>query len=212
MSTLFLDIETLARPEAEALLPEPIAPANYKDAAKIGQYIAEARAKQREKMALNPATCQVATICWAVDSRPAQAADISSFEDERAFLADALPACRQASMTYSGVTRVVGYNIAFDLRVLRRRACLLGVSMPEFGAYRKYQVYPVLDLMQVWHEWGEIPYASLAQVCRECGIEPPTGDGADVATMAPEQRIEHCLSDVGATRELYLKGKGWYWD
>lgn len=42
---LFLDLETLARPGAEALLPEPQAPANYKDEAKIAAYVEEADAE-----------------------------------------------------------------------------------------------------------------------------------------------------------------------
>ena len=74
---------------------------------------------------------------------------------------------------------------------------------------RKYQQEPVLDLMQEWIGWDG--YASLKDVCRECGIPEPEGDGADVATMTPEQRIAHCKSDVEATRALYNKGKGWYW-
>ena len=43
---LFFDIETSANPEAVALLPEPGAPANYKDADKIAQYISEKKAEQ----------------------------------------------------------------------------------------------------------------------------------------------------------------------
>jgi len=43
---LFFDIETTANPDAIALLPEPSAPANYKDADKIAQYVIEKKAEQ----------------------------------------------------------------------------------------------------------------------------------------------------------------------
>ena len=71
MQPLFLDIETIARPGAEVLLEEPQAPANYKDATKIEAYIAEAKAKQREKMALDMDCCEIVTIGVAVDDPPA---------------------------------------------------------------------------------------------------------------------------------------------
>lgn len=45
-SILFFDIETTANPDAIALLPEPSAPANYKDQDKITQYIIEKKAEQ----------------------------------------------------------------------------------------------------------------------------------------------------------------------
>ncbi len=38
---LFFDIETTANPDALSLLPEPSAPANYKDADKIALYVSE---------------------------------------------------------------------------------------------------------------------------------------------------------------------------
>jgi len=45
-SILFFDIETTANADAIALLPEPSAPANYKDQDKIAQYITEKKAEQ----------------------------------------------------------------------------------------------------------------------------------------------------------------------
>lgn len=43
---LFFDIETTANPDAISLLPEPSAPANYKDADKIALYVSEKKAEQ----------------------------------------------------------------------------------------------------------------------------------------------------------------------
>ncbi len=59
---LFFDIETKARPEAVALLPEPQAPANYKEPEKIAAYIADKRAEQLQSAALDPDTCEVVAI------------------------------------------------------------------------------------------------------------------------------------------------------
>ncbi len=43
---LFFDIETTPNSGAIALLPEPAAPANYKDADKIAQYVSDKKAEQ----------------------------------------------------------------------------------------------------------------------------------------------------------------------
>ncbi len=209
---LFLDIETIARPGAEVLLPEPSAPANYKDEAKIAKYIEEARAKQVEKMALDVDCCEIVTIGYAGEfagmSR-LDALDAAHLIGGEKALLDTfwhhlMPQVAETSL-------LVGYNIGeFDLRILYRRSFLLGVTPTVWWEYRKYQKAPVLDLMQVFYHWTP-PYRSLRFVCELCGITPPEGDGADVATMSPEERIAHCKSDVEATRALYYKGKGWYW-
>jgi predicted PolB exonuclease-like 3'-5' exonuclease len=201
---LFIDIETIARPGAEVLLPEVQAPANYKDPEKIAAYIAEARAKQAEKMALDVDCCEIVTIVSARDNHASRVWDVSKFESEAVML-----------QAFWGVIPIVfplvGYNVGeFDLPILMRRSFLLGVKPSIAWEYRKYQKDNVLDLMQVLYNWSP-PYRSLKHVCRLCGIPEPEGDGADVATMTPEQRIAHCKSDVEATRALYNKGKGYYW-
>jgi DNA polymerase elongation subunit (family B) len=208
MQPLFLDIETIARPGAEVLLEEPQAPANYKDATKIEAYIAEAKAKQREKMALDMDCCEIVTIGVAESDLDACAnASGDRFKlNERDMLARFW---EYVELPMNPL--VVGYNIAFDLRVLYRRSFILGIEPTVRWEYRKYQKSPVLDLMQVLYDWGDVPYRSLKHACKMCGIPEPTGDGADVGAMSPEQRIAHCKSDVEATRNLYNKGRGYYW-
>ncbi len=210
---LFLDIETMARPGAEALLPEPQAPANYKDEAKIAAYVEEAKTKQREKMALDVDCCQVVTIGWERENQGVYCLDAELVGSERELLdifweevADRKNGASLASLTFP-----VGYNIGeFDLPVLYRRSFLLGVLPSARWEYRRYQKAPVLDLMQVFYHWLP-PYRGLRFVCQLCGIEPPMGEGAEVATMTPEQRIAHCTSDVEAIRALYERGRGYYW-
>lgn len=205
---LFIDIETIARPGAEVLLPEPQAPANYKDEAKIAAYIEEARAKQVERMALDVDCCEITTIAFAFGDSDPIALDASEehWGDERTMLAKFWD-----YMALRLSWPLVGYNVGeFDLPILMRRSFLLGVKPSIEWEYRKYQKDNVLDLMQVLYNWSP-PYRSLKHVCRLCGIPAPEGDGADVATMSPEERIAHCKSDVEATRALYYKGKGWYW-
>jgi hypothetical protein len=208
---LFLDIETIARPGAEVLLPEPCAPANYKDPAKIAQYIAEKRAAQQEKMALDKRTCEIVTIGISAGNLTSDAMDVSepAFGNSERELLTGFWAF-VADLGIHEPIQLVGFNvIGFDLPILMRRSCLLGVTPTVKWTPRKYQHDSVLDLMQEWVGWDG--YASLKDVCRECGIPEPEGDGADVATMTPEQRIAHCKSDVEATRALYNKGKGYYW-
>lgn len=210
MQPLFLDIETIARPGAEVLLPEPCAPANYKDPEKIAAYIAEAKAKQQEKMALDPDCCEIVTIAWAFDTGPISGwdRDTAGLEYESDLLQYFWAYMERGHGSY---WPLVGYNVGeFDLPILMRRSFLLGVKPSVEWEYRKYRKDNVLDLMQVLYGWAP-PYKSLKHVCRMCGIPEPEGDGADVATMSPEERIAHCKSDVEATRALYYKGKGWYW-
>jgi hypothetical protein len=52
-SILFFDIETTANQNAVVLLPEPTAPANYKDADKIAQYIIEKKSEQIAQVPLD---------------------------------------------------------------------------------------------------------------------------------------------------------------
>jgi hypothetical protein len=207
---LFIDIETIARPGAEVLLPEPQAPANYKDEAKIAKYIEEARAKQVEKMALDVDCCEITTIAWALGD-----GDVWAYDSDYKMNGEADLLVRWWWRVDDALKNhpwpLVGYNIgAFDLPVLMRRSFLRGVTPAAEWQYRKYQTDSVLDLMQVFYHWTP-PYRSLRFVCELCGIEPPIGDGADVGAMSPEERIAHCKSDVEAVRELYYKGKGWYW-
>jgi hypothetical protein len=208
---LFLDIETIARPGAEVLLPEPQAPSNYKDEAKIAKYIEEARAKQVEKMALDKRTCQIATIGFSAGDILSDAFDVSEplFGDAERKLLIGFWAFVSGYAIHDRPL-LVGFNIYnFDLPIIIRRSCLLGVKPTVQWQAHKYQQEPVLDLMQEWVGWDG--FCSLKDVCRECGIPEPEGDGADVATMTPEERIAHCKSDVEAVRALYYKGKGWYW-
>jgi hypothetical protein len=220
MQPLFLDIETIARPGAEVLLEEPQAPANYKDAAKIEAYIAEAKAKQREKMALDRRTCEIVTIGWAWGEGPAHISDSGFCHGERDLLSGFWHDIQEGNSEEAArwewdrrdlyLAPLVGFNIYdFDWPVLLRRSCLVGIQPTIRWTPRKYQHGSVLDLMQEWVGWDG--FASLKAVCRECGIPEPEGDGADVAAMTPEQRIAHCKSDVEATRNLYRKGLGYYW-
>ena len=202
---LFLDIETIARPGAEVLLPEPTAPSNYKDEAKIAKHIEEARTKQQEKMALDKRACEIVTIAWGALSGAIHCEDRESLGSETDLLGRFW-----WTIDTIGPIQLIGFNVYnFDLPIIMRRSCLLGVKPTVRWQTRKYQQQPVLDLMQEWVGWDG--YASLKDVCRECGIPEPEGDGADVATMTPEERMAHCKSDVEATRALYYKGKGWYW-
>lgn len=212
MEPLFIDIETIARPGAECLLPEVKAAGNLKDPDKIAKDKAEKQQKQIERMALDRRTCQVVTFAWAYGHDTIRASDIARYEGQECPERDLLEAFWYLMADTSGLPTPlhVGFNIyEFDLPILIRRSCLLGVKLTVRWEARKYQKYPVLDLMQEWVGWEG--YCSLKDVCHECGITEPEGDGADVATMTPEQRIAHCKSDVEAARALYYKGKGWYW-
>ena len=159
-------------------------------------------------MARDKRTCEIVTIgLISGDGNPA-VLDTAHLGGEKNLLT-AFWSCANTLLP-SHPWPLIGFNIGnFDLPIITRRSCLLGVKPTVEWEYRKYQHDSVLDLMQEWVEWDG--YASLKDVCRECGIPEPIGDGADVGVMSPEERIAHCKSDVEATRNLYNKGRGYYW-
>lgn len=202
--TIFLDLETAPRPGIEPLLPEPDAPSNYKDATKIEAYKAEQRQQLVERAAMDVDLCRVVAIGVAINDDPPIADIVVEDEDEVAqlqFFGDAL---RHA-------TRIIGFNIAgFDLRILTRRAQLLGVPFPslELGRFRYDK--RIIDLQHVL-SFGDGPQKgkSLDFYARLFGITEGTEDehtGADIGRLVAAFRwdavAQHVRCDVEKTRAL----------
>lgn len=209
MNVLFLDIETVADPAKIGLLPEPTAPANYKDEQKIKEYVEQKKKDQVAKIALDPDYAAVRSIGWAFDSdkvivRTSDGCQ-SPLEYERLW---------NITKDICAPAVIVGWNLlGFDIPFLMRRCMYHGIPWPTWLCnLRRYQTRPYLDLMQVYSNWGAFPYISLKQAAKLHGIEIPAGDkdGSMVATMTEQELIEYQKSDIIITRELYHKMKGIY--
>lgn len=231
MDTLFLDIETIPaqRPDIAEYMEESMrdeltealasvkAPANYKDEAKIAEYIidkrtslkAEFAGKLTEKIAstgLDGAFGQVFCVGWAWNDGPvttSTASDLTgSAEAEllRKFFAD-MP-------SGFGKTRVVGHNVAsFDLRFIKQRAMVLGIKPPmslPFDA--KPWDEAIFDTMIQFAGVGKT--ISLDKLARAFGMSGKGGiTGADVWPMVQAGKFaevaDYCRDDVELTRSVY---------
>ncbi len=168
---LIFDIETAARAEAEAFLPEPSAPANYKDADKIAAYIAERRAEQLSRAALDPDLGQIIAVAYKLHPCPA-GEDRSTavlVGDDGATEADLLALLWRQIGDANGY--MGGYNIInFDLPYILRRSMALGVRPTIIPQMARYRTEPTRDLMMTLYNWSNTT-KSLCQFQCNYGIE-----------------------------------------
>lgn len=229
---IFFDIETEGRPEAIAALPEPTAPANYKDEAKIAAYIAQARVEQAAKAALDPDAGRISAIGLCFNDHPQATITVCmtatwdrTSEDDAVLKAAGVVALGGVSeewlldkfwRTTAGES-ICGYNIiGFDIPYLQRRSMALRgevawpAAPPPLGRYRDY---PVRDLYGLLYNWG--PGKGLKAVARLYELKPlfpdlGVLDGGDYATMDPLTRVKYLANDVHLTRQLHKLMGGWY--
>lgn len=205
---MFFDIETKALPNALDIMPEPKAPANLKDPAKIAAHIAEKKAEQIANAALDPDLASVEAISWFVHG----------FDPTVNILGDSdLPnECNLIRRFWEMFNHCqgycVGYNIlGFDLPFLLRRSFALGIKpgrwMPNLA---KFRVEPVTDLYAILYGWG--PGKGLKWISRRYGLKNlvPDLDGSQVATMDRETLRRYSMSDLDLVRQLYDKMNGIY--
>lgn len=205
---LFFDIETEANPEALEFIPEPKAPANYKDEEKIAAYIAEKKSEVISTAALDADYGKIIAISMqvGVDSEPkAYLIGDPGFETEESLIAHFWTVFQRCA----GVS--CGYNIInFDLPYLLRRSFDLGVSVPLVPVLAKFRTEPTIDLMGILYNWGMAK--GLKWVCKRYGIQNdlPDLDGSQVATMDRETLRAYAKSDVELVANLYQRMAGIY--
>ncbi len=216
MPILFFDIETAPDLDAVAALPEPKAPGNLKDPAKIAQAIEEKKAEQVANAALDPDTAKITAIAMAaggVTETPEVFAYLIGDEqtpDEKTLLAlfwEKFAACGH---------RACGYNIiGFDFPMIMRRTMALGVIPTPpltFGGIQlaKYRTQPILDLMGVLYNWDKA--RGLKWVCKRYGIPNPLPDlnGSMVGEMDRDTLRKYVANDVQLVIELYRRMVGIY--
>ncbi len=231
MTNLYLDIETIPgqSPAIKAAIMEDmgaekakvLAPGNYKDPAKIAEYISakhaeiDAQADERwRKTSLDGTRGEIVCISWAFDDEPIQHhwRDYQSESEAdmlRRFYLDAgvgsggRPPC------------FIGHNVlGFDLRFIFQRSVILNVrptiALPHEA--RGNSAY-LFDTMLAWAGWGN--RVSLDKVCQALGVarkgtelgEPM--DGSMVWDRVQAGRIQdvvtYCDADVERVRQIYKR-------
>ena len=205
---LFFDIETNANPEAIALLPDPTAPANYKDADKIAQYVSDKKAEQIAQAPLDADLGKVIAISMQFGLESPMEVHLMGDAETRS-------ECDLIRWFWSAFARAegrsCGYNIiGFDLPYLLRRSFELSISVPIFPRLAKFQTEPTTDLMGILYNWGTP--RGLKWVCKRYGIENPLPElnGSQVANMDPETLRKYAGNDVYLVVELYKRMCGVY--
>lgn len=195
---IVFDIETAPLPEAADYLADQIdAPSNYKDPQKIAAYIAERKAEQLAKCALDPDLCRVVAVCaWEeqeADPIPMLAAD---------------PCVEKQILEWFWVEadmgHLVGFNcLSFDLPVLLRRSLYLGVKTPLIQIDR-FKHPDVTDLMSILSFNGVQKLHSLGFYAKRFGCTVTDSiEGAGIGQAVAEGRwadVEaHVVADVRKT-------------
>jgi hypothetical protein len=142
MRYLILDIATAPLPDAETYLEGSVrAPSNYKDEAKIAEYIAEKQAERLQMAATDVDLARVTGVCYR-DHQGYEGIGTPRAEDAEKNTLATLAEHLTGSLT---VITYGGFN--FDLPLLMRRARYLGVDFPKLNLDRYRS--PHLDLCEL---------------------------------------------------------------
>jgi DNA polymerase elongation subunit (family B) len=223
---LFLDIETQANPETIALMPEPKAPGNLKDPAKIEAAIAEKKAEWIETAALDPDYGRILSIGTFVEDKIAVYINgeiypefVPDESDEAETVVYKASETRILEAFWEDFRwcdcRCVGFNIlSFDLPYLLRRSMALGIKVPFLPSLAKYRVEPVTDLFGILYNWDWQRAKGLKQIAKLYGIpnDCPDVDGSKVKDLDVEALCAYQASDVKLTIALYQKMNGVYFN
>jgi predicted PolB exonuclease-like 3'-5' exonuclease len=231
---VYLDIETVptqSESEIAVMMMEMHtekaavkAPSNYKDPAKIDEYIAakqveiESEFDQRyRKTSFDGALGQIVAISFAIDDEPVVNLYAPNWKtDENVLIADFY---RSISVRYKPSEQrqpvFIGHNlVGFDLRFLFQRSVLLGVKPPLFVPFAaKPWDQTVFDTMLEWAGHGKT--VSLAKLCRVFQIDAKGAeigeeiDGSKVWDFVKAGRIadvaKYCGGDVERTRLIHKR-------
>jgi hypothetical protein len=229
MPELFIDIETVPgqseavkaaiRDEMAGEIAELRAPGNYKDPAKIAEYLATEHAKieasfdeRHRKTALSGEKGEVLCVGWAVEDGPVRSMIRTLGESESAFIGLVMEAIDAEYARPQTPCLWIAHNARdFDLRFLFQRCVILGVAL---GRYIPHDAGPsdprVYDTMTKWAGWGN--RISLDRLCRALDIPGKEEDGIDgsmvydLALSGEYGRIQrYCEHDVERLRRVYRR-------
>ena len=213
-----LDIETIPNVAMIDKLPEPeCTDSRIKDPAKIAAHIAEKKAGQVEKMALDPLYGRV--LCVALVGEGIETCPITTLAND--FEERALLQWLFETHLNDPELRLVTWNgNGFDLPFVYRRAMALGVSPKHFGApplshwTQRYKTDRHIDLMQIWGGASGREFTKLDAVARAIlGESKAEIDVTQfVETMKTEEGrneiVKYCVQDTKLVDKLFKRALG----
>ena len=231
---VYIDIETVPAqsPDAIAELKRQAeeekaavkAPSNYKDEAKIAEYVAakcaeiDAAADERyRKTSFDGAAGQIVCIGFAFDDEPVKTYWYDDWANtEREILVGFYAAlCDRFEPSRDRRPIFIGHNlVGFDLRFMYQRSVMLGIRPPVWMPVNpKPWDESVFDTMTAWSGFGN--RVSLDKLCRAFGIAAKGSeigeeiDGSKVWDFVQAGRIsdvaKYCAGDIRRTREIHKR-------
>jgi predicted PolB exonuclease-like 3'-5' exonuclease len=206
---LYVDIETLPA-DNRASVPEPKAPANYKDPEKIQAYIEEHRESAYRATSLDPLLGRVFCIGYAFDDEEANVVVNATGDNEQAMFQRFEEVVQAYEVRAHGPLVWVGHNIeGFDLAWLYFRACRyacfhLARSIPWMPYQRAYRIDTML--LAGGPSRNRVSLARLAEFFH-LGGKLEGIDGSQVYDLflsgSKELIWSYCIDDVKLTRKLH---------
>ncbi len=211
-----LDIETMGNPAAVGNLPEPKANGRLKDPAKIAADIAEKKAEQIEKMALDPLAGRICSFAMqevgGEDVKFSLVIKEDSDDAERYLIESIFD-----TLTVPGVRLLTLNGYSFDLPFIYKRAVILALKFsdtPPLAHWtRKYNTDHHIDLAQVWQGWanGYISLDLLAKMILGAGKleHDVTKHGEMIKTEEGRaELLAYNVRDVELTVQLFERIQG----
>jgi len=231
---IYFDIETIPtqkesdiaylRAESDKEIAAIKAPSNYRDIAKIEEYISSKRAEveasfdeRYRKTSFDGAMGQVVCISYGIDDTGPFSIYSSNWKDDEAEVIskfyDAVSSHYNPSIHQRPV--FIGHNIiGFDLRFLFQRSVMLGIKPPHIIPFKaKPWDEGVFDTMTAWSVVGN--RVSLSKLCSVFGLDAKGTeigdeiDGSKVWDYVQAGRIDdvatYCIGDVERTRQIYKR-------
>jgi predicted PolB exonuclease-like 3'-5' exonuclease len=231
---IYFDIETIPaqserdiaylREESDRDIAAIKAPSNYKDVAKIEEYISAKRVEveasfddRYRKTSFDGAMGQIVCISYAVDDSKPFSVYSSSWKDDEVKVISAFYDAVSSRYDPSRNQRPVfiGHNIiGFDLRFLFQRSVMLGIKPPLIIPFKaKPWDESVFDTMTAWAGVGN--RVSLAKLCKVFDLDAKGSeigdeiDGSKVWDFVKGGRIDdvatYCMGDVERTRAIHKR-------
>ena len=232
---IYLDLETIPSQNpavldalrADAAIEKAAvrAPVNYKDQAKIDEFIAGKHAEidasideKWRRTSFDGMFGSIACICYALDDGEVFSVDANTSGDEKTMLERLYSHITDlTAIPYHGGTVdrpvvFVGHNLAaFDLLFLKHRSIILGVK-PPVALATAFAAKPwdkcIADTMLMWSPERE-KRVSMDKLCKALGIPGKDGfDGSMVADTWPKEPqivIDYCKADVERTRAMFRR-------
>lgn len=214
MNIQAFDIETMRNGSMVDKLPEPeLKLGNVKDPEKIAIKKIEAKAKQIEKMALNPLHGRVCAAVFFNDNGALRNVITADTNEAETLLIEWI------METLAGVKLTTYNGISFDMPFVYKRAMLLGIDINCFGApklkawTKKYDNERHIDLMPIWTGSPNL-FEKLDNIARaifgegKIEIDFKTFPELIKTEAGRIQLLDYCEQDTALTWRIYLRFLG----